>query len=378
MSFPQKQVIATIREFVECESPSDDPASVNRFVDLFAETVKDIARVKTYKGGAARGKHFRCEFLPPGPKSGIRKSGQQILALGHSDTVWPLGTLRSMPFRQAEGRLWGPGVFDMKAGLVFFIFAMRALREQNISVARKVILQVNSDEEVGSASSRTLTEEAARASAAVLVLEPSQGLDGKLKTARKGVGDYTVTVRGRAAHAGLDFLNGASAIVEMARQVQKIAGFTRLNRGITVSPGLIRGGTRSNVIAEECWVEVDVRAPRSADARYLERQFASLKPFDKRCTINITGGMNRPPLERTAGVRALFRKARALAAELGVDLDESSAGGGSDGNFTAALGVPTLDGLGAVGEGAHAANESILIDRMADRIALLSKLVAAL
>jgi glutamate carboxypeptidase len=373
MSFSQKQVIATIREFVECESPSDDPASVNRFVDLLAETVKDIARVKTYPGGKDRGKHVRCEFLLPGSK----KSGQ-ILALGHSDTVWPLGTLRNMPFRQAQGRLWGPGAFDMKAGLVFFIYAMRVLRKQDIRVARKVVLQVNSDEEVGSASSRTLTEAAARASTAVLVLEPSQGLDGKLKTARKGVGDYTVTARGRAAHAGLDFLNGASAIVEMARQVQKIAGFTRLDRGITVSPGVIGGGTRSNVIAEECWVEVDVRVPRLADARYLKRQFASLKPFDKRCTINVTGGMNRPPLERTARVRALFRKAKALAAELGVDLEESSAGGGSDGNFTAALGVPTLDGLGAVGEGAHAANESILINRMADRIALLSKLVAAL
>ena len=286
MHFPQRQVIATTREFVECESPSDDPAAVNRFVDLLAETIRDIARVKTYDGGKSRGRHLRCEFLLPGTK----KSGQ-ILALGHSDTVWPMGTLSSMPFKQARGRLWGPGVFDMKAGLVFFIFAMRALREQDIPVTRKVILQVNADEEVGSASSRPLTEEAARASAAVLVLEPSQGLDGKLKTARKGVGDYTVTVRGRAAHAGLDFLNGASAIIEMAKQVQKIAGFTRLNRGITVSPGVIRGGTRSNVIwADECWVEVDVRAPRSTDATYLERQFASLRPFDKRCaSINVIG-----------------------------------------------------------------------------------------
>src|SRR6185437_13029123 len=211
MSFSEKQVIATIRQFVECESPSDDPAGVNRFVDLLLETVKDIARVKTYPGGKSHGKHFRCEFQLPGSK----KSGQ-ILALGHSDTVWPLGTLRTMPFRQAQGRLWGPGVFDMKAGLVFFIFAMRALREQDFPVARRVILQVNSDEEIGSPSSRPLTEEAARASAAVLVLEPSQGLDGKLKTSRKGVGDYTVTVQGRAAHAGLDFANGASAIVEMS------------------------------------------------------------------------------------------------------------------------------------------------------------------
>jgi len=373
MSFSEKQVIATIRQFVECESPSDDPAGVNRFVDLLSETVKDIARVKTYPGGKGHGKHFRCEFQLPGSK----KSGQ-ILALGHSDTVWPLGTLRTMPFRQAQGRLWGPGVFDMKAGLVFFIFAMRALREQDFPVARRVILQVNSDEEIGSPSSRPLTEEAARASAAVLVLEPSQGLDGKLKTSRKGVGDYTVTVQGRAAHAGLDFANGASAIVEMARQIQKIAGFTRLDRGITVSPGVIAGGTRSNVIAAECRVEIDVRIPKAADARYLERHFGALKPFDKRCVIHVTGGVNRPPLERTSGVRSLFRKAQKLAAELGVELEESSAGGGSDGNFTAALGVPTLDGLGAVGEGAHAANESILIQRMADRIALLSKLVAAL
>src|ERR1019366_6025236 len=223
MGFPGKEVIATIRQFVECESPSDDPASVNRFVDLLAETVKDIARVKTYPGGKSHGKHLRCEFVLPRSK----KTGQ-LLVLGHSDTVWPLGTLRTMPFRQAQGRLWGPGVFNMKAGLAFFIFAMRALREQDLPVARKVVLQVNSDEEIGSPSSRTLTEEAARASMAVLVLEPSQGLDGKLKTARKGVGDYTVTVHGRAAHAGLDFANGATAIVEISRQIQKIAGFTRL------------------------------------------------------------------------------------------------------------------------------------------------------
>ena len=376
-SFSQREVIATIRAFVECESPSDDAVSVNHFVDLLAETVKDIARVRTYPGGTVGskvyGKHLRCEFLLPSQK----KQGQ-ILALGHSDTVWPLGTLRTMPFRQSQGRLWGPGVFDMKAGLAFFIFAMRALRERDVPVARRVILQVNSDEEIGSPASRALTEEAARVSSAVLVLEPGQGLEGKLKTARKGVGDYTVKVRGRAAHAGVDFASGASAIVEMSRQIQKIAGFTRLDRGITVSPGVIHGGTRSNVIAAECTAEIDVRIPKASDARYLERQFASLRAFDKRCTVEVTGGINRPPLERSAGVRALFRKAKALAAELGVQLEESSTGGGSDGNFTAALGVPTLDGLGAVGEGAHASHESILIDRMVDRIALLSKLVAAL
>jgi glutamate carboxypeptidase len=373
----QKQMISCIRELVECESPSDHPPSVNRFVELFSGTVKEIARVRTYAGGAY-GKHLRCEFqLPGSSERGSRKQGQ-ILALGHSDTVWPLGSLKAMPFRQSRGRLWGPGVLDMKAGLVFFVFAMRILLENDVPVRRKVVLQVNSDEEVGSPSSRLLTEETARKSAAVLVLEPGTGLDGKLKTARKGVGDYRILVRGRAAHAGLDFEKGANAVVEMARQLERIASFTRLDQGITVSPGVIQGGTRSNVVPAECHIEVDVRTPRAAAQRYLERQFASLKPFDKRCTVEIAGGLNRPPMERSAGVRRLFQTARKLGVDLSVALEESSSGGGSDGNFTAALGVPTLDGLGAVGEGAHAPHESILINRIADRTALLAKLVAAL
>ena len=371
-SFPQKDVIALLRQFVECESPSDDPVAVNRFVELLAASVGDIARVKTFPCGKTYGKHVRCEFLLPGKK----KAGQ-ILALGHSDTVWPLGTLRTMPFRHAGGRLRGPGIFDMKAGLVLFLFAMRALRERDLPIARKVILQVNSDEEIGSPSSRPLTEAIARQSVAVLVLEPAAGLEGKLKTARKGVGDYTVTVRGISAHAGLDFTKGASAIVEMARQIEKIATFTRLDRGITVSPGVLHGGTRSNVVAADCKVEIDVRIPRTADVRYLDRCFASLKPFDRRCTVEVTGGVNRPPLERTAGVRSLFRTAQKLSLEMGVELGETAVGGGSDGNFTAALGIPTLDGLGAVGDGAHAPHESILVDRLADRCALLAKLVSA-
>jgi len=361
-------MISCIRELVECESPSDDPASIDKFIKLFSGMVSDIARVRKYPG-----KHMRCEFQLPGK----RKQGQ-ILALGHSDTVWPLGTLKTMPFRQSRGRLWGPGVLDMKAGLAFFVFAMRILRELDVPVKRKVVLQVNSDEEVGSPTSRVLTEGIARQSVAVLVLEPGTGLDGKLKTARKGVGDFRITVRGRAAHAGLDFEKGANAVVEMARQIERIAGFTRLKQGITVSPGVIQGGTRSNVVPAECHVEVDVRAPSAAAQRYLERQFASLKPFDKRCTVEVEGGLNRPPMERSAGVRRLFQTARKLGAELGVAIEESSSGGGSDGNFTAALGIPTLDGLGAVGEGAHAPHESILISRIADRTALLAKLVAAL
>jgi glutamate carboxypeptidase len=375
------QTIELIRDLVECESPSGDTAAIARFVDVLADRVDDIARVRTFSGssnsGESQGPHFRCEFLLPGrERPGFQKQSQ-ILALGHSDTVWPLGTLSTMPFRRSRGRLFGPGVFDMKSGLALFITAMRILRDLDVRVGRRVVLQVNSDEEAGSPSSRPLTEQAARESIAVLVLEPA-GAGGKLKTARKGVGDYTVTVRGVAAHAGLDFEKGSSAIVEMARQIERMAQFTLLDRGITVSPGVIRGGTRSNVIAAECSVEVDVRVPRASDARYVERCFHSLKPFDKRCTIQVKGRLNRPPLERTPGVRKLFGLAARLAGEMGVELGECAVGGGSDGNFTAALGVPTLDGLGAVGEGAHAPGESVLIGRLAERSALLAKLSASL
>jgi glutamate carboxypeptidase len=254
---------------------------------------------------------------------------------------------------------------------------MRALRELEIPPAHKVLLQVNSDEEVGSTSSRALTEKNARASEAVYVMEPGTGLAGKLKTARKGVGVYRVAVRGKAAHAGVDFTDGASAIVELARQVEKIAVFTNLQRGITVNPGVIAGGTRTNVVAAHAEVHVDVRIQRAADGPLLDRKFRALKPFDKRCSLEISGGLNRPPMERSAGIVKLYRTAEKIGREMGITIEESLTGGGSDGNFTAALGIPTLDGLGAVGEGAHAPNESILIDRIPDRIALLAALLSA-
>lgn len=368
----EAEIIALIREFVECESPSYDAAAVNRFVELVADRVSGAGNVRTLPGGRF-GNVLRCEFRLPGHD----KDGQ-LLALGHSDTVWNLGTLATMPFRHAEGRLWGPGVLDMKAGIAFFIFAMRALVELDRPVKRRVVLQLNPDEEVGSEESRALTEEAGRGSAAVLVLEPGTGLEGKLKTARKGVGDYTVMVKGRASHAGVDFEAGASAIVELARQIERIAAFTQLKRGITVNPGIVSGGTRTNVVAAEARAEVDIRVVKLKDADALDKKFRSLRPFDERCSIHVEGGLNRPPMERSVGIRSLFRTASRLAREIGVELEDSLTGGGSDGNFTAALGVPTLDGLGGVGEGAHAVNESILVDRIADRTALLAGLVETL
>lgn len=365
----QSEIIALLRELVLAESPSFDAAAVNRFVELVADQLNGVGKVKTFPGGRF-GKHLRCEFKLPG-----RGKQGQILALGHSDTVWEIGQI---PFAVSKERIAGPGVLDMKSGIAFFILAMRALVELDRPVKHAVVLQLNSDEEVGSESSRPLTEEAAKKSATVLVLEPGTGLEGKLKTARKGVGDYVVTVKGRAAHSGLDFEAGASAVLELARQIERIATFTNLQRGITVNPGVISGGTRTNVIAAEARVEVDMRVARLKDAAVLDKKFRSLKPIDKRCSIQVEGGLNRPPMERSPEIRALFKTAQSLAREIGVELEESSVGGGSDGNFTAALDIPTLDGLGGVGEGAHAVNESILIDRIADRTALLAGLVATL
>jgi glutamate carboxypeptidase len=369
----QPAIVALIRELASCESPSDQPQAVNRFVNLLASRLDGAANVKSLPGGRF-GNHLRCEFKLPGAKSDDGK----ILVLAHSDTVWPLGTLAQMPLREGRGRLWGPGVLDMKSGIAFFVYAILTLRTLEIPVRRSILFQVNSDEEVGSETSRPLTEEAARQSAIALLLEPGTGLKGKLKTERKGVGDYTITVKGKASHAGVDFRAGASAVLELARQIPKMAAFTNLKQGITVNPGVIAGGTRTNVVAAEARVDVDIRIAKTKDAAALDKKFRSLRPFDKRCSIHVEGGLNRPPMERSPAIRSLFQKARACAKELGVSLEESATGGGSDGNFTAALGVPTLDGLGGVGEGAHAANESILLDRIADRTALLAMLLSQL
>jgi glutamate carboxypeptidase len=364
-------LVRTIREFVEIESPSDNKTAADRMGRFLAERFEAFGGRPRFHPADDFGNNLQIDF-PSAEKD------KPVLLLGHFDTVYPLGTLATMPCHETDGRLHGPGVLDMKSGIAFFLFAVKALRELQIPVASKVLLQLNPDEEVGSGVSRPLTEKNASRSKAVLVLEPGTGLAGKLKTARKGVGDFTVVVRGQASHAGVDFQAGASAVLELARQIAHIASFTHLKRGITVNPGVVSGGTRSNVVAAEATAEVDIRVLRLKDAAGLTKKFHALKPYDKRCTIEVTGGLNRPPMERSAGIVQLFRTAQKLGREIGVELEESLTGGGSDGNFTAALGIPTLDGLGGVGEGAHAASESILTDRIADRTALLAKLLAAL
>ncbi len=274
-----------------------------------------------------------------------------------------------MPCRVAEGRLWGPGTLDMKAGVAMALTAIEILTEAG-ALNREVILLLNPDEEVGSPFSRPITERLVAECAAAFVLEPAQGL--AYKTARKGTGDWRIDIKGIAAHAGVDFQKGASAIRELARVIETVSTWTDLERGLTVSPGVAAGGSKTNVIPAEAWVEVDVRIARKADGRRIERKFASLKAHDRRCRLTVTGGINRPPMERTRGTARLIKKAKALAAELGLALEEAATGGASDGNFTSALGVPTLDGMGAVGEGAHAAHESVVIGHLAPRTALLA------
>jgi glutamate carboxypeptidase len=355
---------STLRDLVRLESPSDDRSAVNRCVAHLEDLARPLsARTKRHKQRSF-GDILELRFGPA--------SRKPILLLGHLDTVWPLGTLPSMPWREADGRYYGPGVLDMKAGIVMALAAISILRDLKLPHAATLLL--NSEEEIGSPVSRPITEKLALQSKSVFVLEPAQGL--AYKTARKGVGQYTVQVTGIAAHSGVDFDRGHSAVLELAKLIQTISSFTNLNRKLTVNCGVIAGGTRSNVIAAHAHAEVDVRIAKASDAAYIDKLFRTLKASDPHCRLTLTGGINRPPMERKAGTIALFKKARSLAAQLGFELNEASTGGGSDGNFTAALGVPTLDGMGAVGDGAHASHESVLIEHLVPRTALLAAMIA--
>ena len=363
----QTEIIRFTRALVEAESPTDTPHAVNACVDLAATRARTLgARVKLHRPqkGMNFGNAIEARF---GPRS--RSARKPVMLLGHLDTVWPLGTLKQMPCRIADGRLWGPGTLDMKAGVAIALAAIEILADAG-ALEQEVLMLLNPDEEVGSPFSRAITERLAAGCGAVYVLEPAQGL--AYKTARKGTGDWRIDIKGVAAHAGVDFTRGASAIRELARVVETVSGWTDLKRGLTVSVGVAGGGTKTNVIPAEAWAEVDVRIARKGDGARIVRNFAALKASDLRCALTVTGGINRPPMERTRGTVRLFRKAAALAAELGIALEEAATGGASDGNFTSAFGVATLDGMGAVGEGAHAAHESIVIEQLAPRTALLA------
>jgi glutamate carboxypeptidase len=364
------QIVQTIRQLVETESPSDNKRAVDRLGALLAGRFEGVGGHAKFHRVQNFGDHLQVDFAGA-------SGGKPVLLLGHLDTVYPLGTLATMPCRVADGRLWGPGSFDMKSGIAFILRAIEALRTwHQDKLPRPVTILLVSDEEVGSDTSRLITENLARKSAAVLVLEPSYGPKGAVKTARKGVGEYVLKVTGKAAHAGLDFEKGESAILELARQIVAISKLVDLKRGITLSAGTVQGGTRGNVIPAEASALLDVRVARMKDAREIDRKLRSLKPFNRKCKLEIQGGINRPPMERTPGVAALYMKATEIAKQLGWKLQEAAVGGGSDGNFTAGLGIPTLDGLGGVGDGAHSTHESILISELPRRAALIAELIA--
>jgi glutamate carboxypeptidase len=361
------EALALLKHLVTLESPSTDKPAVDRcsaFVDkMFRELGLDIRRVPT---GMA-GDQLIVDW--PGSEAGDGR----ILALMHLDTVWPLGTLERMPIREEDGRLYGPGAYDMKASAAIAWLAIRALRDLDQTPGRSIRLLFTSDEETGSESSVELIRSEARQSDLVLVLEPALP-NGEIKTARKGVGVFTLTAHGRSSHAGGNHEKGVNAIEELAHHVLALQKLTDYERGTTINVGVISGGSRSNVVPDRAEMQLDFRATSLDEADRVIRAVQSLQPALPGARLDVTGGLNRPPMERNARMIATFEKAQRITAGIGMELKEGSTGGGSDGNFTAALGIPTLDGLGAIGDGAHALHEHVVIDSVAERAALLAAL----
>ena len=364
-------MLEVLREFTLAESPSTEKAATDSCAEIIsAEWRKRDINVSLLPQ-ESRGTHIRAEWKPP-----EAKPKGQLLVLGHYDTVYATGTLAKMPFHVSGEKAFGPGVFDMKAGIVQALFALDALLRTNAPIRKRVVFLWTSDEEIGSGSSRKLLEAEAQRSDAVFVLEPSLGPKGLLKTARKGVGEVELIVQGKASHAGLAPDDGINAVHELALQIARIRGWNDARRGTTLNADVIEGGTRINVIAERARALIDLRALRISDMRAIEKKLHALKPILRGAKLEIKGGFSRAPMERKAS-EALFAQAKKLAQEMGIQLGGGTAGGGSDGNLTAALGVPTLDGLGAVGDGAHSSSEFIFVNKMPERAALLAALLAS-
>ncbi len=363
------EMLRLLRRFVTTESPSLEKAAADRCSKVIAKQWREQGVRVERIPQKHRGDHLRVTYTS---KSG---AAGQLLVLGHYDTVYSTGTLKERPFRISGGKAYGPGVFDMKAGIVQALFALETLRRSNVSTKKQIVFLWTSDEEIGSESSRKLIETEARRSDAVFVLEPSFGPRGLVKTARKGVGQAELMVRGRSSHAGLAPEEGINAVHELAAQLTRIEKWNDGRRGVSINADIVEGGTRSNVIAERARAVLDLRALRSSDMRRIERRLHALRPVHRGASLKVTGGFDRPPLERKR-CRALFAHAESLAKQMHLSLGECTAGGGSDGNFTGALAIPTLDGLGAVGDGAHSDHEYVLIHTMPARAALLAALLA--
>ena len=372
LSFAESQrewVLEQVKALVRLESPSVEKAAVDRCGDALAATLMALGADVQHFVQRERGNHVRAEF---------DGNGAPILLLGHFDTVWSVGQLERMPLQEKDGRLYGPGIFDMKAGIGVAMLAVRTLRrELDATATPRIVMLWTSDEEVGSGTSRPIIEAEAGRSRAVLVLEPSLP-GGAAKTTRKGCGDFVLTVHGVSAHAGIDPGRGANAVHELARQIVAIQALEDTDRGVSVNVNVVSGGTRTNVIPEQARAHVDVRTPTAADARSIYDALNGLRASIPGTRLELSGGFGRPPLERTSQVIRLYEKARRVAEQLGHELREGGTGGGSDGNFTAALGVPTLDGLGPQGEGAHALHEHVVVSDLPWRAAFLAALLVDL
>jgi len=364
----QEEMTSLLTRLVEIESPSDHKPSLDKFSTFVAAELQALgAKVETLPQAQA-GNHVRARW-GTGEKS--------VLILCHFDTVWDLGTIAGRPVRIENGKLYGPGADDMKGGIVIALWAIRALRELNLFPAKTVTLLLNSDEEIGSDTSRPFIEAEAQNHQAVFVLEPAEP-PYAYKTARKGVGEFQITVHGLASHSGAAHKKGVNAIEELARQVITIQGFTNYEVGTTVNVGVISGGTRSNVVPAEARADIDARALVAEEIPLLEAKMKNLKAYNPGTVLEVSGGFNRPPMERTPQIAALYARAKAIADSLELELAEACSGGASDGNFTAALGIPTLDGMGAVGDGGHALNEHVVLSSLPERAALLAEMIRSL
>ena len=362
-------MVDLLRRLVELDSPSNDKAAVDTFSAFLAGQFQEMgAKVERVPQGET-GDHLLVRW---GGRTG------QALIICHMDTVWPVGTAAARPFRVENGRAHGPGVCDMKGGIAIVLYALRVLSELDQLPRKQVVVLLNSDEELGSPTSRSLIELEAKQSDYVLVMEPDTSPEGTATTSRKGVGRFHLMIRGRASHAGRDHEKGISAVEELARQILELHKLTDYGAGITVNVGVVSGGMRPNVVADEAWADVDLRVKTARQGEEMVDAILSLKPSKAGIQLEITGAMNRPPMERSPHIIGIYEKAKELGARLGLTLDETSTGGGSDGNFTAALGVPTLDGLGVSGDGPHSVDEYAVIESLPQRAALLATLLLQL
>ncbi|MGO9470039.1 MAG: M20 family metallopeptidase [Isosphaeraceae bacterium] len=367
----RESILASLEDLVRLESPSRDKPALDALGNYLGDMLRGLGGSIEVIPNEHGGDHILARF--PGPPA-----KRPALVLGHFDTVWPKGTIKRMPFRvEAGGRAYGPGIFDMKAGIAAFTSALPVLMSSKSPNRRPIWSLLTSDEEIGSPTSRGLIEDLARQCAYVLVLEPPLA-DGGLKTSRKGVGRFRLEIEGKAAHAGVAPTQGRSAIIELAHQILAIQQLQDLGAGTTINIGVVTGGTTANVVPASASAEIDVRVVSAGEAARMSSALLAVSPLTPEVRLTMSGGFTRPPMERTPAVAALFEQARQIGRVLGLELTEGSTGGGSDGNFTAALGVPTLDGLGVRGGGAHAADEHIVIDSLPERAALLAALLLQL